>query len=565
MAGILRDDATVARLLAEGGEAMVRGDARAGHRAFDEAARLAARHPHLVSQWVQALQNRASASHQLGDHTAAADGYRRALAICESLPGDPLLWLRAPLLTGLASVLVHVSDLPGATAAARQARELALGPLVPLVDEPSRVSVLFGALTSLTQAAMQGEELVRAQELATEALDVATRHGMTDQQCYPLMNLADIHHTLGHTELAEDFARQGLAAAEASGRPNGIAQLGHCLGQILLRQERLEEAEPLLLGAQEHFEEAGLAHKAAQGWQYLGLLAGLREDLTTAVERFERSARLFEECGAATFAAGTWVRWATAAFALGWREAGEERLTHAADIYAAHPGMGAWRAHLHSTHAQLLANHLAELVEADPEGRLGPEAQAVLARAVDLAVPAALAIDAVRFTLPNGAQRDRWRRQIAEPAMALAFRLATVAGDAALVCQLVESQCAGTPLQESGVPALGASTDGGIVPPDELSGFDLPTAQAETPAETQVEAPPDAPPPSGTGPGAGALGTGLGGALASVAASAGLPVAPPPRLAFTPEGREIVLAEAVARAEERYGIRVRQERVVPSW
>lgn len=160
-----------------------------------------------------------------------------------------------------------------------------------------------------------------------------------------------------------------------------------------------------------------------------------------------------------------------------------------------------------------------------------PAELAALGRA--LAVPAAIAIDAVRYTLPNGNQREQWNREVADPAMRLAFRFAHLCQDGLLLADLIETQCAGTTL-------------------------DMNTAgRAERP-----QFPLDTPnPPTGADPRPGPLH--LGSALARVAAAAGLPVTPPPRLAVGPEAR-IALGEYIAAAEQRYGQRVREDRVVPA-
>jgi len=159
----------------------------------------------------------------------------------------------------------------------------------------------------------------------------------------------------------------------------------------------------------------------------------------------------------------------------------------------------------------------------------------VRARATALAVPAAIAIDAVRCTLPNGRQREQWNREIANPAIHLAFRLAYASGDARLVADLVEAQCAGTTV-------------------------DVGRAGHSAPARLPLQLP-DLPPAGATGTEGSFL---LGAALAGVAAGAGLPVPLPPRLVVTPDGR-IVLGTAIAVAEERYRRAVRDSRVVPAW
>src|SRR5690606_9027507 len=158
------------------------------------------------------------------------------------------------------------------------------------------------------------------------------------------------------------------------------------------------------------------------------------------------------------------------------------------------------------TVAGLLEHRMATAGEPDPR---------LLSRAVDLAVPAAIALDAVGHSLVNGHQREHWRRKYTDPAMALALRLAAVSGDIGLVAQLIDTRRAGTPVQPD---YQAAECSPGL---DLRSLMDLPPEPAD---------PPDDPPLQ------------LGSALAEVAAGAGLRVDLPPRLAVAPSGG-VVLAE----------------------
>ncbi|RJO76858.1 hypothetical protein D5S18_11605 [Nocardia panacis] len=159
---------------------------------------------------------------------------------------------------------------------------------------------------------------------------------------------------------------------------------------------------------------------------------------------------------------------------------------------------------------------------------LGVWDRVVSVAAVDLAVPAALAIDAVRYTMPSGRQRDRWHREIADPALRLAFRLAHRCGDVELLTDLIATRCAGTTLH--------------VDRTEHAASLRIPLDMVEPP-----------PPRSSAPP--------LGSALAAVAAGAGFPVPPPPRLAIAPDGH-IALAAYITAAEQRYGRAIRSDRTI---
>jgi hypothetical protein len=159
----------------------------------------------------------------------------------------------------------------------------------------------------------------------------------------------------------------------------------------------------------------------------------------------------------------------------------------------------------------------------------------MLARGVDLAVSSALALDAVRYTLRSGGRRQQWNSRFAVPAMRLAFRFAYRSGDAELVTDLIETQCAGTTFSLDVGETIGP---GRQLP---LDMFDI----GEHVPGPEMDA------------------LALGSALADMAASKGVVVDLPPRLALAPDGR-IVLADRIAAAEQRYGRLIRDSRVLPA-
>ncbi|MDO3649434.1 tetratricopeptide repeat protein [Nocardia mangyaensis] len=496
-----RSDQDDAQLTA-GYAAYQRGEVAAALEHFERAAEGGS--PRLRSA---ALINAASMADELGEHRRSVSLFRAALA---ELPEDAA-HQRPAALVNLSQALQHLGELDAAQEALEQARE-------ELADDADQGFLRVACLLSLTAVALHRQQWARAAELATESLGVTERFA-PELVGHPLVNLAASSFEIGRHELALDFARQGLAAFVAAGEEAAVAETRQNLAIMLVRAGHYDEAEEPLRAGQQFFDRAGLGHRSGIGAKTAGFLAEGRGELATARSSYQQALDYFDATGAVLDAADVRLRLATVSCAEGDLTRGEELLAESFAVYSAH-GLGMHCAQLDYWHAELLRTAIEQAPQPDPE---------LLARAVDLAVPAALAIDAVRHTLPNGNQRAHWHRTVAEPAMRLAFHCAALSGDGELVADLIDSQCAGTTLD------LAAFHDTAA-----------PTLEFQLIDPTVVERP-------------AAPALQLGNALADVAAAAGVPVAPPPRLVSN--GR-IVLSAFITHAEERYGRRVRDERVI---
>ncbi|WP_280271765.1 tetratricopeptide repeat protein [Nocardia wallacei] len=496
-------------LLHEGAAAHARGEVAEALRIFADAARTTS-----GGVRVSALINAASMRDELGDHTGAITGFRAALA---EIPDDATE-KRASTLINYSQALQHVGDLDAAEAALEQARDL-------LEGHSDLATLRVSCLISLTAVAMHRSRWAQAITLATDSLEVTTRSA-PQLRGHPLGNLAAAHFESGRGELGLDFAHQALAAFEATDDVNGTAEMRQTLAMMYARLGRHDEAEPHLRTAQRHFEAAGLGYRAGLGLQLSAFLAERHGDLEHVEQVYRRALAYFEGSGAVLEASGVRIRLATLDFAHGRVGDGQALLAAAYAAYAAR-GLGLQCARVDFWHASLWDMIIPDLVTPPP-----PEA---LALARDLAVTSALAIDAVRYSFRDGGQREQWNREMAAPALRLAFRFAYRCGDGQLIADLIETQCAGTALDRA------AMTD---------------TAPARLPFD-----PPPPPPEPPADPGAGSLR--LGSALAQVAAAAGLPVGPPPRLAVPPDGH-IALDAYITAAEQRYGRAVRDDRVIPA-
>ncbi len=488
--------------LTAGYAAYQRGDVAGALAIFERAAEGAP--PRLRSA---ALINAASMADELGEHRRSVDLFRTALAV---LPADGE-HQRPAALVNLSQALQHLGDLDEAQRVLEEARAL-------LAETTEQGMVRVACLLSLTAVALHRQQWAHAAELAHESLGVTERFA-PELAGHPLMNLATSSFETGRHDIAFDFARQAMTAFTATGDEAAVAEAAQNLAIMLVRAGRYDEAEEPLRSSQKFFETAELGHWSGIGYKTLGFLAEGRGDYAEARAQYLRALERFDSTGVVLDAADVRLRLATVAFATGAATESETLLADAFAVYSAH-GLGLRCAQLDYWHAELLHTVIERADRPDPT---------LLARAVGLAVPSALAIDAVRHTLPNGNQREHWHRAIAEPAMRLAFRFAALSGNAQLVSDLVDTQCAGTTLD----PAAFAEP---TTPTLDFQLLDPPPAQAATSPALH-----------------------LGNALAEVAAAAGLPVSAPPRL--RDDGR-IVLSDFITHAEERYGVRVRDERVV---
>lgn len=488
--------------LTAGYAAYQRGDAVAALEIFERVAEGSA--PRLRSA---ALINAASMADELGEHRRAVGLYRTALA---EIPSDAS-HQRPTALVNLSQAYQHLGEFDAAQDALEQARAL-------LADSSDQGLLRVACLLSLTAVALHRQQWARAGELAVEALGLTERFA-PELAGHPLMNLAACSFETGRWELGIDFARQAVAAFVSAGEEVALAESRQNLATMLVRAGRFDEAEKPLLASQQFFEAGELGYRSGIGAKTMGFLAERRGDPATARAHYARALDRFDSTGAVVDAADVRLRLATLAYAEGDLDLGEELLDTSFSVYAEH-GLG--------MHCAQLDYWRAELLHTTFERATQPDA-ALLSRAVALVVPAALAIDAVRHTLPNGGQREHWHRTVAEPAMSLAFRCAALSGDAQLVGDLIDTQCAGTALDlaflpESATPALA---------------FELldPTSPEPTAAQALQ----------------------LGAALADVAAAAGIPVAPPPRLT---DGGRILLSDFISYAEQRYGRPVRDDRLI---
>ncbi len=477
-------------LLAEGAAAYGRGDIAGALARFEQVAAAGG------ELRLAALINAASMRDELGDYPAAVRTYRSVLS---ELPDDAIK-MRSAALINVSQSLQHVGDLDAAADALETARTILLG-----TDEHREHYV--ACLFSLTAVAIHRGQWARAGEIAAESLGAA-RQFAPAMAGHPLMNLAAVNFETGRTELALDFAAQALTAFEQTDDRNAVADTQQNLALMRLRADRADGVAELLHASQAYYEMSGNSHRFGVGLKAAALYAEQNGDLDGADRRYRQALRHFRDSGALLDVAAVCTCLATLEFGAGRVDEGEALLAEAFGIYR-DAGLGLQCAQVDFWHAGLLESVSAKA-------------------ALDLAIPAALAIDAARCMFTNGHQRAQWNAQVAAPSIRLAFRLARAAAPQ-LLPELVETYCAGV-------------------------AFDPDAAGARPPRFEPMTAPTVLPDTSST--------LALGAALAAVAAEAGLPVAPPPPITL-PDGR-IALAPYLERGLTRYHQPVRGAQAVPS-
>jgi transcriptional regulator with XRE-family HTH domain len=136
----------------------------------------------------------------------------------------------------------------------------------------------------------------RAVELLTGAYDVALQTGDEPEAGLAMCSLAQVHLDVSEAALAEDEASKALALF--GDRPDYLQGIGTAqlvLGRALLEQDRLDEAEGMLLAADKSFEQlSSVSHRAA-AWVAQGDLAQKRNADREAARLYRRAAEALQD------------------------------------------------------------------------------------------------------------------------------------------------------------------------------------------------------------------------------------------------------------------------------
>ncbi|AHH97236.1 hypothetical protein [Kutzneria albida] len=451
---------------------------------------------------------------ECADLAAGAASHDEAIALLNRIePEDPLaqqFWLDLMLkaLIGRADLCRKAGDLDSALAGLNEAAVLLPG----FEGDGTRAAELGNTRASVL---MSRGEWAAAEEIA--ALTLSTTDSTVSTVPYLLTNLGVICASTGRYDLAEDYLAQ---AGELLGDAPQL--LGH-RGFVALRRGEFEEAERLYTEASVLFEQRGQAADLAVCEQARGLLAALRGNAVRAADLMALSMAAFEQHGLAIAAADSALSASQQAYRRGDVHEMVRLAEQARGVYESRG--------VYERCAQTDFIMAASIEEGLARSAYGEHEAQAIDSALALAIPAALALEAMRCDFATGHARAQWLA-FAEEAMRLAFRLAARRGDPGLIFELVEFRCAGVPLDR----AVGVVGEPGGLP---------------DPAARVAD----------TAPGA----TELSGVAADIAATVGLRVTLPPKVLMSADSGRVALSEYIEAAEQRYRRRIVSEESVASW
>jgi hypothetical protein len=193
-------------------------------------------------------------------------------------------------------------------------------------------------------------------------------------------------------------------------------------------------AQDLVHAAYPVIAEHARAHDVSRSWLYFGLIAISVGELDDADERLGHAERHWRELGRPLhihriLLQRSWVDILRSDFA-----AATERVT------AARLLLDSWPRHSWLQYARL-DDHMGSILRAEALAD-AEHAQEKFAKAADLLVPAALAVDSVRHALGDADARMRWATHVSARLLAGAFAVAWEWGNTTLVSELIEYHCA---------------------------------------------------------------------------------------------------------------------------
>ncbi|MFE4335687.1 hypothetical protein ACFRQM_41770 [Streptomyces sp. NPDC056831] len=519
--------------------------------------------------------------HQLAaDPGTACAVYEELLTAAESIEDSPdVRFLRAHLLSDIASVRLTATDLAGAEEAVERSRDLLdgiasvpMGPrgrqlwleimlktLLARADLLRRTGRLDEALGCLDEAAVRLPEFDDPEGLRSSELGLNRVHllmergewGAAEEQASALLStlpatvvetvprlltaLGLVCASTGRFDLAEDYFARAEDSFRAMGDTGELQSLVAHRAYAAMHRGDLDLAERLFAEASAVFERQGRFGDLAVCEQARGFLAGRRGDTTGADELLGVSLARFERLGASIAAADTMLLGAQHAYDRSDIEEMKRLAQEAREVYQAREVYERC-AQVDLMLAKTLEHNLNQTHHGDHETES-------IATALALALPAALALEAARYDFVTAHARSQWL-ELADDAMQLVFRLAVRRQDQGLLFELVEHRCAGASLALDRMPLSATRTSSSGSAESAESVFPSAAMKAYGPVDGPMT---------------------LGGVAAEAAASAGLRVAPPPKVRMSPESGRVALQEYIAAAEFRYHRPIVNEEEVPFW
>ncbi len=269
----------------------------------------------------------------------------------------------------------------------------------------------------------------------------------------------------GRLAEAEPWLRRGGARAESRGwrLATSRAQLERAAaawsaGDIAETQRLVHEAYPVIA-------EHARAHDVSRSWLYFGLIRLAVGALQEADESWSHAERHWREIDKPLHIHRMLLQRSWIAIFRGDFDEAREQVAQARQMLDSAPRHSwlqyarldshlgnVWRAEALAEMGfdgfaqpgrnwhQVETRHAAGLAVVDCAPGSAEYARAIekLQRAADLKVPAALAVDSVRYTIPDAGARMRWASCVSAPLLAGAFAVAWESGNVELTCELVE-------------------------------------------------------------------------------------------------------------------------------
>jgi len=482
----------------------------------------------------RALTNLAGLRETLGDVDSALTLSAEALAACgQALDqvGDRYgtRAVKASVLINRAQTLHRVGRLEDSLVDLDAALELATGG-----GQDNDDLLAFNLRNTKANTLTSLERWPEADTEARAALDLAMRHHPT-LAGYPYTTLAIIMEATGDFAAAQQFlqlsADVNSIAGEESARASAIANLG----RLAMRRGDFDAAADAFAQAEKSFLAGEQPGKVAQIQYSRGVLAINAGQFDTARQLLSEAAHGLDATGdASTLAECRGLLGDLLAFNGEFDDAEELHLT----ARRAHTAAGANFQAARVDGRRAVTRYLRAVNASTPDDQLR-----FLREAMDLALPAALATDAIRHRFAPGPTRERWVATVSEPVMSMVFALAVQLHDIALLWELIENVSATVSLQSE----------------IQLNPLQIGLAQAFDSLETGQRFEPATDPVD--------LPFAAGAALITTDETQTFPVTGfglPPRLRIDPD-RSALLSDWIDRAEHRYGFPVRTREEINSW
>lgn len=238
----------------------------------------------------------------------------------------------------------------------------------------------------------------------------------------------------GRLAEAEPWLRRAGARAEARGWALAKARTQLERGTASWASGDIWQTQTLVHEAYPAIAEGYRAHDVSRSWLYLGLIAMGLDKLDDADERFGHAERHWREVEKPLHIHRILLQ-------RSWIDILRNRFDEATEKAAeARELLDSWPRHSWLQYARL-DDHMGSILRA--QAIANPDNAAVkLEQAADLKVPAALAVDSVRYAIIDADARMRWANLVSARILAGAFAVAYEWGNSDLLGELIEYHCA---------------------------------------------------------------------------------------------------------------------------